>query len=953
MQKSVKILGIAVVVLIAVAVALQLFRSQVTTANLGELEQRLTHAEAEVRHEAAAAIMRINPEHPNARLVNARALVELGRRTDARNILTSLTANAATPGYVEAVVLLTRSYLDEASEQLMTADVDLAFERASPMIDQALSSHELAGELAAGNADLLNLEARALDLRATFMQRRLRARVLDLAKARAVNFEQQVESLGLVVDQVRASVATQDSKLQVVCKRARAASPGDSRPYQYEFRMYIRAERYPDARGTASKLLALPSIDRAVAGEIAHTLLDAEQLYARPVTAEDASLARDLLASKSLTAEPSLWYDLSEARLALWDRRYADVERLAKAIINNPETKGHPRATVMLGVALIEQNRASEAVTVMTRSTDLALSSEGLMVKGLAILATGDPHRARETLRQSIDLDPQNMSARLAMIQALFDRNAILETEQDLSIAQKINPAHPRVRAYTVRLMIEKLDRRGLVAMISPATSTKVITARDTELAARMAIDDRNTVQALAEARAKIDPEDTLAMLAQAWLKSGGRRRWEVAGLLNDQIAQALASDPLRLGEAPLCPTPLDPSLLVTIDPNALTEPTPIPSEADARYFVASLPQRAFQVAKLTALRYPEAAVSLKPVMIELALWSGRNDVSLQLLASLPEPPAQGTLLAAIREHIEGQTLTSLAQLPDSPSRRLMQLTALMRENPHDPAVLRNFSELLINHAWAEHALLMLVRAALERNDVTDAKLAIEAAEKLNPEMARLAKGRLSLALRRPREALEAAGIVGRDEATDSEIRVQAAEIAARGNLLIGQTDVATAAFDTLAYSMTDRKLPMRLLAIDVLIRAGKSQHAATMISSLSADVQGSPAMLDALLVRAAAVMPPQRLDALLNTIMLYVPEEPMLWLHQAHVLLAMGKTDLAGQVTDRLMRIAPGAPRVRALVAELDRIKGKAATDKPAATPQVEPPSPTTESPAETGAGT
>jgi len=194
---------------------------------------------------------------------------------------------------------------------------------------------------------------------------------------------------------------------------------------------------------------------------------------------------------------------------------------------------------------------------------------------------------------------------------------------------------------------------------------------------------------------------------------------------------------------------------------------------------------------------------------------------------------------------------------------------------------------------------------------------------------------------------------VGRDEATDSEVRVQAAEIAARGNLLIGQTDVATAAFDTLAYSMTDRKLPMRLLAIDVLIRAGKSQHAATMISSLSADVQGSPAMLDALLVRAAAVMPPQRLDALLNTIMLYVPEEPMLWLHQAHVLLAMGKIDLAGQVTDRLMRIAPGAPRVRALVAELDRIKGKAATDKPAAAPQVEPPSPTTESPAETGAGT
>lgn len=948
MQKSVKILGIAVAALIAVAVVLQLLRGQVTTANLGELERRLTHEDAAVRHEAAAAIQRINPEHPSARLVNARALIELGRRTDARQILTSLTADAATPGYVEAVALLTRSYLDEATEQLMTADVDLAFERASPVIDLALSAHELAGERAAKNADLLNLEARALDLRATFMQRRLYARVLDLAKARAVNFEQQVESLGLVVDQVRATIAAVDAKLATICKRARAVSPGDSRPYLYEFHLYLRAERYPDARGTASRLLALPSIDRAVAGEIAHTLLDSENLYARPVTAEDASLARDLLASKSLTAEPSIWYDLSEARLALWDRRYADAERLTKAIIHNPDTLGHPRATTMLGIAMIEQNRASEAVTLMTRATELAPSSEGLMVKGIAILATGDPFRARETLRQSIDMDPQNLPARLAMIQALFDRNAILDTEQDLSIAQKINPAHPRVRAFAARLMIEKLDRRGLLAMIAPATALRVITAADTELAARMAIDDRNAVKVLAEGRAKIDPDDTLAMLAQAWLKAGGRRRWEVASLLNERLAQALASDPLRLGEAPTCPAPLAPALLVTVDPNAATEATPIPSEVDARYFVPSLPQAAYQVTRLTALRYPEAAASLKPVLIELALWSGHNDDALQLIASLPEPAAPGTMLDAIREHLEGRTPASTANLPDSPSRRLLQLAALMRNDAQDPAVLRSLSELLINHAWAEHALLMLVRAALERNTLTDARLAIETAEKLNPEMALLAKGRLSLALRRPREALEAAGIVGRDEATDSEIRVQAAEIAARANLLIGQADVATATFDTLAYSMSDRKLPMRLTAIDVLVRSGKNQQAATAISSLTADAQSSPGMLDALLVRAQTVMLPQRFEALLNTIMLYLPEEPMLWLHQARVLTAMGKTDLAGQVIDRLQRIAPGAPRVRELAAELNRIK-----DKGESSPSTGTPSPATTPPAETGAGT
>ncbi|MCE9589514.1 MAG: hypothetical protein K8S99_03205 [Planctomycetes bacterium] len=951
MKKRLTILGVAVGALIALVVVLQVFRGRIADANMGELEHRLAGGDPEARRAAAAMILRVRPDHPEALMVSAEGLLDLGKREDARRILEGMTARADAPGFRRAVMLLTRTYLDEAADQVYTGDVDLALERAEPLIDQALEVRGRVKDDEGG--DMLLIEARAMDLRATLLERRLRARSLELAKARAVNYEQQVESLAQAVDETATLITAEDIKLAAVCLRANQAAPEDPYAYLYNFRRFLRAGNTAEARAVAGRLLGLKIIDRAVAGEVAHTLLSIESIYARPVTPQDISVAHALLSSPALSRTPSLWHRLAETELALEEHRPADAERLARAILGDPESQGHPRATNLLARAMIDQNRASEAVAFMTRFNDRVLTSDGLMMQGMAHLADGDNNRAREVLRQSLDLDPQNLPARLAMIQSMVERNAVLEADQDILIAQKISPDHPRVVAFCARLFIEKLDRRSLLKLLAPVVTPQAVTPRDVRLAALMALDDRAALEPVVAARLGGKASDVLAIFADAWLRCGARRRWETAFLINHCLFDALTSDPLRLAHAPVSPAPLDPSLLPVITPES--DAPMVPSEVDARYFVPSLPQAALAVTEVAVDRWPGERPALLPVMIELALWSGRDEAARRLLSEVSPPPAEGTLLAAVRDYLGGSTPTSLDGLPASPTRYWLQLAVALRSSDSDRPLLR-LTSLITAHSWAEPALLMFMRTELERDDVVGAKLAIEATQKLNPEMARLATGRLNLAQRYPREAMEEADVVGHDEAADSEVRIQAAEIAARAYLLVGQSEMATFAFDSLSYSMPDRKLDMRMHALDILILSRKTATASA--SSLAVEAQNARAVLDRVLVRAATIMPPQRLNVLIDNILLYQPNEPILWLHQANAQVASGELGRARRLLERLRQVVPDAPRIAELARSIEHAQTQPATRRsdtappPAQPPRPGDPPPPATQPSETGGG-
>lgn len=929
MQKRLTIIALVVAAVLGMAIVMQMLRDRLTNANIAQLETQLHDEDADVRHTAATTILRAQPDHPSARLVSAAALLELGQRSEARKILASTLQHADAPGFLDAVILLTQSYMDEAAEQLHTTDVELAIERATPLINEALSTRLLAGDIAKSDARLLMFQARALDLRSTLLDRKFRIRSLELNRARAISFEQQIESLGLTVDQTQKAIVAQDKELAEVCAYAIKTMPRDSQPYLYEFRRLRRSQYIADARDAAARMLDLPSIDRAVAGEIAYTLLSSELLVARPVTAADIELARRLITAPALTEDESLWHDLAEAELALQENRPTDALKLARSILDEPDYAAHPRATAMLARAMIALNRGTEAASMMARFNDVAATSEGLMVQGLADMAAGDDGHAREAFRQSLELEPQNLPARIAMIDSLFRRNAILDAEQDILLSQKISPTHPRVRGFVTRLLIEKLDRQAIWLFIEPALTNDVLKAEDTLIIGRMAIDDRATIAPLVTRRLAANPDDTLGLLTQSWLVSGARRRWEIAFLLSRRYLESLTINPLGLAGAPQCPVPLAPDVYAIVTPD--DQPAPLPSETDAYHFARSLPQIALVITRLACERWPESRQELLPTMIELAVWSGDNALARPLIDELAPAPAEGSLLAVLRQSLDGQSLTGLDSLPPSPTRFFLSLEQALLADDF-PLIQQRVRELLTAHPWAEPAFLHAVRHALEKSDPTAAKITIEIADRINPEMARLARGRMNLALRNPREALEAASAVGRDEATDSEVRVQATEITARANLLIGQPELAAGAFETLAFSMEDRsKLPMRLSALDVLVRTQRDRKAAVVIGTLAADAETRPDITDQVLVRAAIVMTPQRLDALIETLRLRRPDEPVLWLHQSHALLAAGNTEEASRLCDRLKTVAPSAPRVLQLAEQIAQAAARSAPPSPA----------------------
>lgn len=146
-----------------------------------------------------------------------------------------------------------------------------------------------------------------------------------------------------------------------------------------------------------------------------------------------------------------------------------------------------------------------------------------------------------------------------------------------------------------------------------------------------------------------------------------------------------------------------------------------------------------------------------------------------------------------------------------------------------------------------------------------------------------------------------------------------AAELRARGHLMLDQQSLAVGVFDQLSSSVREHRPEARVGAADVLIAVGKPYAAAEILSELASAPEMPARMLDQVLARAWLVMEPARMRALVDAMLNFRPEDPLLLLYQAK-LAGLEDTAVAERMMKNVLARRAGAPRAMLELAVLLR---------------------------------
>ena len=887
-----------------------------TAKKLMDLERFLSKPDPKAREWAAGELLDAYPSRSGElRLVRAQALVELGRLNQARAVLDGIPADQPKPTLRQAALIRFESYLVETTDVLARAKPDkaaLAVARVEQLLTEAETARQSLEQMQADEVLLLKLRAREIEARARALRLEMVVPKQAHDKALAANVQDEIEKFGERVEDLRSKIRKLENRLVQLCNKAIELDGDDPEPRRILFSMWLAAGEFKQARRMAQQLCELPQVHAALAGRYADSLLSMEERFGVPVTEDDVEVARSLLDHAGLTDHDSIELGIARVTLALHDRDPALAEALATALLE--KYPKHARAVSLLSIALCEQGRADQAVEVLDPIYEKNRSAVVRWAMGRALVEQGDERHGHELIRQSLDLQPNNLPARLFLAQTLVDGGHVLEAERDIRQATQMYPDHPQVLGLYARLLIERLDRAGVRRLMEQhvADPHAPVNWRDVAIACAMVLDDRAAVAVLCNQGSGL-----VGAFGRGWLDAPRVNRFETAAIVARTLLRAI-DDPLAVGVGLVGGsdwTGMHPVEARTPDPLTRCIYVPWPTVP------------ALELAEAGLRRWPE-----QPWLLEMScrlwLWSGREGLAHQRLAKAEslglDLSPTGRLARAYLDGTEPAELDRAgASESEDATAQWLRLAALLRAGQWEP-VAPLLQHILGEHHWPEQALLKTIRTALaqERGELVEAYLTI--ADDLNPSMARLVRSRLHLARDKPVDAVYEARMLSRGEHSSSELRRLLIEVLTRANAAIGHVELAVGMFENLALAQHDDQLRLRLAAVDLLIDTDRYPTAALVVDSMIQEGAWSPRDLDRIMQRAVEVMRPDQFAERIEKMTTEGGQNPVVLFYDAVSRHRAGDTQQAEAVLRRVLEAHPNAGRVTLELAAVLESQGK-----------------------------
>ncbi len=925
--------NIILIVLIAAlgagAVSLWNWRGRQRQKQLDLFARQITDADPYLRLLAAEGLLRQEPDNESHKQVRAAALTELGRHAEAREELQAL-IDKGTPQLESYAAMQIESFFAEAEKIVGGADrqrSDSVVERIETMMAAVQSQTRLiTGKQRA--FDITLIEARRLDTLASACRFALQGRRVELTKARIGGIQQSIETIGLEVTELQEKLKRLDDELLRACSRIAQMQPEHPLGAELLFRSHLRRGEFSQARSVARSMIAWKEIPTGTVARMVDTLLDLETQFAEPVLEADIQLAGELLSHGNQTGNRGIDYQLAKATYAITQDDALTAMELAHGIVSHEWL--HARALCIAARARIIDGEPMAGVAILQKYTELKRDPLVRYTLGLAYLATGEPRQinlGQEALRQCLDIEPNHLPARLRLIESFVATGFIIEAADDVNVVEQISPQHPRVLALKAQLAIESEDLASIGRLIDEQLGADAAALREEDVAMviGMIIDDVPRVRRFAAQLRAIQPHDVLLLLADRWVQLPPMRRARLAPAMARHLHDHMARDPLKNPLRPAVPTL-----------GGLSRDTAA-ATANAQHLLDSIHKTHFmpqplevglELAALGLDRWPQSA-NMISAGVELNIWLNRIAEARQWLRRLPPDFAAGpeSVEALAGAYLEGDFERMAQRIKDAtlknhgsitPTHRLLDLDLALRDQDLK-RISDRLQQMLQNHPWAEQALLMVVGDAMRREQPDRAFATLGSVEQINPQLASLSRGRLNLGLSRAADALHDIEKVVAIENVGTEVRRWAAEVRIRAYLLLDQQPLALGVCDQLAISLRENKIDAAIAAADVLLLYGKPTAAAEVLAEIAAGQENTPYTMDRVLARAQRVMKPSRIRGLVDALLMYRPNDPVLLIYQAGAMIP--EDDLVSErILKALIARHPQSPRALMEMADLMR---------------------------------
>ena len=896
---------------------------------LERFESELNDNDPQVRQNAARGILNHDPDRQDVKLILTKSLMERGRFGQARDLLRVMMTARTTLVEQRSEILTMHAdcYLTEAENTVASSaaeSADLIAPEVTKLLNEVDAVRDLLEAHPNGKVVASIISARKLDVRSSLLRLELKHITKGFADAQLAGSDHTMRLTGVRMSALQSEIDQIDRRLVRLCKAAIDIDETRSDPFRILFLVHLRRGEVEEARSVASRVADKQQVDRALAGDIADRLIFMEYYYHLETTGREIAIARRLVMHENPVGPDTLRrHDIARIGLALYEGRSAEAETLGRKIVD--ALGSTPRVAALVGEAMVDQGKPDKAVELLFPFEERVRSHLIRNALAKAYLQQKRPDRALEMLRLSLELNDQDIEARLLLVQTLAGQGHIVEAEPDIARLAEIAPFHSGVLGFQARLEVERDGIDGKVKLLNKRVGEKRVEAswRDLALVAAMVLDDHERVRRLSDEILQRRHGDVLALVAKAWQETEAERRTMMAGIVVRVILEQFDADPLLHPHSPKVPA-LGEMLKYTSNANGVAVVAPRdPDRVMESQFVPWAEQLALQLVEAGLERWPDQQ-RLVLLAAELNLWLDQGDEVRKWLKRY-RPESDSNSGQAMVAFLDGEfekaekVLSSLLEenSDSSPTCRLLALAvALGRKD--STAAHEAMRQMLRHHPWAELATLWAIRDALRNNDSDRADAWIDLIQSFNPKMMLLARGRRHLWHGRYNEALHDVELVVRGESTSSDVRFRAAEIRAQANLYSSRIELALGSFESMAIAAKHAKVEMKIGTADALLFAGRQRGAIVTISKLLTEGEASPRWRDRLLARALVVMENERARTVIDSMLTYQPKDELLLLYKARVLVAAGDVPGAEMLVKRVLISRPDAPRALMAMADL-----------------------------------
>ena len=885
----------------------------------------LKSQDPQVRLRAANSILKHEPRHDQAAMVRVRALIELGQYGYARDLLIDLEHQVDKSLHADTLTLYVESCLSEADAWITNSTVHALSETADRfevLINEANEACDDLRDMGVNKRMVERLRVRGLYVRASMLRLRLRSRQEKVAKANAVELGEPSKRVDGLIQELEEQVASLHAELVELCHQLLESDPSDPWPRRLLFQMRVDTGDLEGARLLAEGLVALPRVEASLAGRLANVLLNLEALTSRYTSQRDVEISRKLLDHQSLVLPTDTNYRLASARLALRDGRNHDAEKMMLEVLETH--KWHPTAACLLARALIAQGHSSQAVDRLVSVNQRVRSVAVRFALGEAMLAAGDHERGREMLRQCLEIQPDYLPAVLQLVGSLVASGYTLEAERDIRLAIEINAEHPEVQKLWILLLVEKLDREGILHAVNRylMDQSKPIRWQDVALGAAMVVNDVPLVSELIEVCLAEKPDDALALLGYAWLQADPVNRFEVAGILVRALLEYLDADPFM---KPVSVT------------GHLQRKTAVAQEmlvTPAKY-VGWPSSIALEVIQLGLERWLDQP-TLLDLGARLSLCLGKTQFANSYVKRLK---STGALLSssaqAVRDYLINQQEEAVVAKPvgdggDTQVGDQAWVTLLVALDREDDEVVKSvLTQMLTTTAWPEWAVLLVMRDWAEQGRKEDAFKWLAEAQKFNQRLVNLTRSRLNIALGQSTVAAYDLKKLLQEGGSNSELRLLVSDVLVRERLASGNVGSAVSLLEDLALSIHDQRISLRVAALDILMKWGEAHAALISLMVLINDDQMTPRWRDEVLARALVFLDPGRFESVIDELLAQRLDDPLLVYYKGLALAQTGNAEAAEQMIARILESKPNAMRAVLAMGRLAGEQGRVAEAK------------------------